>query len=205
MSRPPATHACEASPVLAAGAQAMSSQEVVGRPLPRVALQSADGCVGLGELADAHDLVIYLYPGSEQSPIGEDVPRIDGILHRAFRAKARALLALGFPVLGISSQQVKAQRRVVANNRLEHQMLSDPHLLLAKDLALQTFATGHGCWYKRITLVVQDGRIAWVQFPVREPSRAPAQAIAWICTHDTNMISGRMDGWSGRDLTDRLV
>ncbi len=30
------------------------------------------------------------------------------------------LHALGFHVLGISSQQTKAQRRVIVNNRLEH-------------------------------------------------------------------------------------
>jgi hypothetical protein len=173
-------------------AQATSLRELVGRPLPRVALESAGGSVGLGELADAHDLVVYVDPGSEQSPAGEDVRRVDGILHRAFRVNAKTLHALGFHVLGISSQQTKAQRRVV-NNRLEYQMLSDPHLLLARELGVPTFATSRGCWYQRTFIVVQGGRIAWVQFPVREPSRAPAQAIAWIHTHDTNHTSAWPD------------
>ena len=180
-------------PAAVVKAQAMALRELVGRPLPRVALESPGGCVGLGELADVHDLVVYVYPGSEQSAAGEDVRRIDGILHRAFRANAKALHAWGFHVLGISSQEAKAQLRVMINSRLEHQMLSDPHLLLARGLGLPTFATDHGCWYERTFLVVQGGRIAWVQFPVREPSRAPAQAIAWIRTHDTNHTSGWPD------------
>ena len=180
-------------PAAVVKARAMSLREVVGRPLPRVALESAGGCVGLGELADVHDLVVYVYPGSEQSAAGEDVRRIDGILHRAFRANAKALHAWGFHVLGISSQEAKAQLRVMINSRLEHQMLSDPHLLLARGLGLPTFETNRGCWYERTLLVVRGGRIAWVQFPVCELRRAPAQAIAWIRTHDTNLTSAWPD------------
>ena len=132
-------------------------------------------------------------PAASNPRPGRTCDGIDGILHRAFRANAKTLHALGFQVLGISSQEAKAQLRVMINNRLEHQMLSDPHLLLARGLGLPTFATNHGCWYERTFLVALRGRIAWVQFPVREPGRAPAQAIAWIRTHDTTHTSGWPD------------
>jgi hypothetical protein len=99
----------------------------------------------LGGLAETRDLVVYAYAGCGRSPAGEDVPRMDAIMHRAFRASAGVLLGLGFGVVGISSQPRKAQRRAVVCGRLEHEMLSDPWLLLARELALPTFAT-RGWW-----------------------------------------------------------
>jgi len=171
----------------------VSPAPLVGRRLPSVSLEGDARGLQLAELALVHGLVVYVYPGSERSPGGEDVPRMDAIMHRAFRAAARTLLNSGFHVLGISSQAQKAQRRAVICHRLEHQMLSDPSLLLARELGLPTFSTGQGCWYERLVLVVTGGSIAWALFPVRAPVRAPAQALAWIRTHESEEITGCSD------------
>lgn len=156
---------------------------LLGRRIPPVVLQEC--CcspLNLGEFASLFSLVLYVYAGSRGSVDGEDEPGMDGIQHRAFRDVGRELSALGFQAIGVSSQSGRAQRQAVLANRLGHRLLSDPELLLARDLGLPTFHADGAWWYQRLVLVITGGRVAYA-FSVCDPARSPAQAITWILIH----------------------
>jgi len=153
-------------------------------------LDSFRSSVDLGELASVLALVLYLYPGSDGACGGEDTSRMDGVQHRAFRAHERELRALEFHAIGISSQSKRAQQRSAFANRVEHRLLSDPELLLARELGSPTFTVNGAQCYERLTLVVTEGSIRKVFFPVRVPARNSAQAMAWICLQGSGASGG---------------
>jgi peroxiredoxin len=160
-------------------------QGLVGRRIPSVVLQECCGSpLDLGEFARSFSLVLYFYPGS---PDGEDALGVDGIQHRVFSGCERELSTLGFQAIGVSSQSTRAQREAVLADRVGHRLLSDPGLLLARELGLATFKADGAWWYQRLVLVVTGGRVAHA-FSMCDPGRSAGQTIAWILIHS---------GWPG--------
>jgi len=128
--------------------------------------------------------VIYIYPGGRSSPEdGKDTPRLDGVQHRAFRARKGELAGLGATVIGISSQPRSAQLDSLVAGRVPHLLVSDPELLLARELELPTFTADGARWYRRLTLVATGGHIEKAFFPV-SVARSAAQVITWMRLHD---------------------
>jgi peroxiredoxin len=164
---------------------------LVGVPIPSVVLTAAgEYALNLRQFACAYPLVIYLYPGwantSEMSCRGKsrescgDTALMDAMQHRAFRDHQSDLEARGYRAIGVSSQSVEAQRRAMIDGRLTQRLLSDPGLGLAEQLQLPTFTEEGVRWYRRLTLVVHDGRVVKVFFPVSSAARSAAQVIAWM-------------------------
>jgi len=58
--------------------------------------------------------------------------------------------------------------------------LSDREGKFADALRLPTFATGGEIYLKRLTLVVAEGRIAHVFYPVPDPAGHAGEVAAWI-------------------------
>ena len=158
------------------------SERLTGSLLPAVGLSSrGEYPLDLSELAHAFPLVIYLYPGCSWSPDDrESTALMDAVQHRAFRDHNPDLEAHGYRAIGISSQSTGAQTRAIVENRITHQLFTEPQLQFAQQLQLPTF-TYHGAQrYRRLTLVVHDGRIVKVFFPVCSAARSAAQVIAWM-------------------------
>ncbi|MDQ2709813.1 MAG: hypothetical protein M3Z25_20270 [Actinomycetota bacterium] len=59
-------------------------------------------------------------------------------------------------------------------------MLSDTDLALAETLGLLTFRAGGATPFKRLTLVVLDGMIEKVFYPVFPPNEHAQQVLAWL-------------------------
>ncbi|HEY4811463.1 MAG TPA: redoxin family protein [Solirubrobacteraceae bacterium] len=156
--------------------------QLVGVPIPLVVL-CANGVypLNLHEFSCGYPLVIYVYPGSEASPEGGgDTALMDAVQHRAFRERQSDLEARGYRTIGVSSQAAHAQRRAMLKGRLNHRLLSDPRLELAELLQLPTFTDERVRLYRRLTLIVHDGHIVKVFFPVGSAGRSAAQAVAWM-------------------------
>lgn len=63
-------------------------------------------------------------------------------------------------------------------------MLSDPGFAVAEAFRLPTFAApGHERLYTRLTLVVRDGRIEHVFYPVYPPNTHAQQVLGWLRDH----------------------
>ncbi len=87
-------------------------------------------------------------------------------------------------VFGLSSQTLEYQSEVVNRLRLPFTMLSDPDFLIGAALNLPTFsAPGHERLYSRLTLVIRDGLIEHVFYPVFPPNTHAQQVQEWLRTH----------------------
>jgi peroxiredoxin len=59
-------------------------------------------------------------------------------------------------------------------------VLSDPELRLAEALGLPTFEFESARLYKRITLVLERGRVARAFYPVFPPNENAAEVTRWL-------------------------
>jgi peroxiredoxin len=163
-----------------------------GTAMPALSLTASDGTTV--DLADpsADRTVIYLYPLTGRPgvdlPEGWDaIPGARGCSTEAcdFRDHFADLRRAGASrVYGLSSQDRGYQTEVVERLGLPFGMLSDPQFALADALDLPTFsAPGHDRLYSRLTLVVRDGHIEHVFYPIFPPNTHAQQVLDWLRDH----------------------
>ena len=160
-----------------------------GMRLPAVALPATDGAVvDLSTLPGRS--VVYAYPrtGRPDQPLPtgwDDIPGARGCTPQscAYRDLAAELAALGGRVFGLSTQDTAYQQEAVARLHLPFPLLSDERLELSTALALPTFAVDGMTLIKRLTLVISDGIIEIVLYPVFPPDADAANVAAWLREH----------------------
>jgi peroxiredoxin len=86
-------------------------------------------------------------------------------------------------VFGLSSQSTVYQKEVADRLRLPFPMVSDTGFRLAATLGLPTFEAGGARLYKRLTLVIRDGVIEHVFYPVFPPDQHAQQVLRWLQDH----------------------
>lgn len=169
-----------AAPVDDGGAAHLS-----GMRLPQVALPSTGGgSVDLGHLDGL--CVLYLYPmtGRPNAPLPggwNEIPGARGCTPQAcgFRDHFAELKALGVRhVFGVSTQTTAYQREAAERLHLPFPLLSDLHGELTEMLDLPTFEAEGEALLKRLTMIVRDGTIETVFYPVFPPDRNAADVIA---------------------------
>lgn len=163
-----------------------------GAAIPDLSLTASDGTtVDLADLGAART-IIYLYPLTGRPgvdpPQGWDaIPGARGCSTEAcdFRDHFAQLRRAGASqVYGLSSQDPDYQAEVVERLHLPFRMLSDPQFALADALDLPTFsAPGHDRLYSRLTLVVRNGHIEHVFYPVFPPDTHAQEVLAWLDAH----------------------
>lgn len=162
-----------------------------GLRIPNLTLQSTTGSpVRLNSLGDGRT-VIYVYPltgrPDQELPRGWDaIPGARGCTPEAcsFRDHHEELLGAGTSrVFGLSSQDSDYQREVVDRLHLPYQLLADPELTLADQLRLPTFEVDGRRLYRRLTLIVRDGAVEHVFYPVFPPNRHAEQVLDWLKSH----------------------
>ena len=163
-----------------------------GLRLPSVPLLSTAGqAVDLSALWGR--TVVYCYPRTgrpdQEVPKGwDEIPGARGCTPQscAFRDRYGEFEALGTRVFGLSTQTTDYQREAVARLRLPFDLLSDEDLAFARALRLPTFGfewtfgAQPAVLIKRLTLVLTDGRIEQVFYPVFPPDKNAAQVRAWL-------------------------
>lgn len=99
----------------------------------------------------------------------------------AFRDHHAELLAAGASaVFGLSVQDSDYQREVVERLHLPFAMLSDADLELTRALRLPTFEASGLTLLRRLTLVVADGEVEHVFYPVFPPDRHADEVLVWL-------------------------
>ncbi|MFJ6945489.1 peroxiredoxin [Streptomyces wuyuanensis] len=162
-----------------------------GLALPPVALTGTGGGEVRLDRLGAGRTVVYVYPltgrpGTEQPEGWDGIPGARGCTAEAcaFRDHHRELLAAGAAgVFGLSSQDTAYQREVTERLHLPFSMLADPELTLARVMGLPTFAAGGRSLYKRLTMIVRDGAVEHVFYPVFPPDRHAAEVLDWLRHH----------------------
>ena len=166
-----------------------AARHLVGMSVPSILLPATDGTgVDLSRLRGRS--VVYAYPRTgvpdAENPDGWDmIPGARGCTPQAcaFRDHAAELLDLGVARLhGLSTQDPAYQREAATRLHLPFTLLSDERLALAQALHLPTFETDGMTLLKRLTLVIDDGVIGRVFYPVFPPDRSAADVVAWLRT-----------------------
>ncbi len=166
--------------------------------MPPIALPSTrGGQIRVDVVPDGFQrLVIYAYPltglpGVEPPPGWDDIPGARGCTPEScgFRDHAAELASAGAAVMGLSTQSTAYQLEAAERLLLPYPVLSDAELPLTLALRLPTFTAqmqpehdggGTLTLLRRLTLVVRDGTIEKIFYPVFPPDLHAQEVLAWV-------------------------
>ena len=160
---------------------------LTGMRVPTIALEATGG--GTVDLSAVPGWsVVYCYPRTgrpdEPSPTGWDaIPGARGCTPQTcgFRDHYQEIRDLGADaIFGLSTQDTAYQQELVERLHLPFRILSDRALRLATALALPTFEVDGMTLIKRLTLIVHDGVIAHVFYPVFPPDTSAPTVVHWF-------------------------
>lgn len=157
-----------------------------GMQMPSVSLRATSG-----ELVDLSTLpgrvVVYAYPmtgvpGVELPPGWNDIPGARGCTPQtlSFQAEKDAFAAFGVTIFGLSTQTPEYQNELSTRLGLSFPILSDAEFELTDALRLPTMMVEGMRLIKRLTLIIKDGVIEHVFYPVFPPNRSAAEVVAWL-------------------------
>jgi peroxiredoxin len=156
--------------------------------IPSLRLESTAGRV-IDLSAFSGRTVVYAYPRTGrpdvEMPKGwNDIPGARGCTPEscAFRDHFQELQALGANVFGLSTQESDYQREAVKRLHLPFELLSDSDLAFARALRLPTFEIEGMTLIKRLTLILRDGSIEKVFYPVFPPDSHAEEVTAWLAS-----------------------
>lgn len=157
-----------------------------GTNMPTIALAStSDSKVDLG-LEDGL-VVVYFYPmmGRPDAPpmVGwNEIPGARGCTPQScsFRDLHSELQTSGAQVYGVSSQFPEDQKEAAQRLHLPFELLSDSNFELTSALRLPTFEYNSLRLIKRLTLIIVNGAIKKVFYPVFPPNENAANVITWL-------------------------
>jgi peroxiredoxin len=162
---------------------------LLGQTLPATKLTATTGVqVALAQVPGW--VVIYCYPmtGRPGRTIPEGWVQIPGAAgctpqSCAFRDNFAALQHHNVRLFGLSAQSSADQQEAATRLELPYPLLSDSSLLFSRALGLPLFEVAGLTLIKRLTLIVQDGVIKKVFYPVFPPDKNVLDVIEWFQAH----------------------
>jgi peroxiredoxin len=164
-----------------------AARHLTGLRLPALTLTATDGSqVDLSKLAGR--TIVYIYPRTgvpgQASPEGWDaIPGARGCTPQScsFRDHFAEIKRLGVQrVFGLSTQDTDFQREAAERLHLPFPVLSDAELKLTGAIKLPTFTIAGMTLMKRMALVIDDGVVTKVFYPVFPPDKNAEEVIAWL-------------------------
>ena len=165
-----------------------AADHLVGHAAPTSTLPSTSGeDVDLSVLPQGRT-VLYLYPmtgqpGREPPEGWMQIPGAHGCTSEAcsFRDHHQELRDVGVDeVFGVSTQSTDDQAEAAHRLRLPFALLSDVERRLGDELALPTFEADGRTLYRRLTLVIRDGRVEHAFYPVFPPDSHAEEVLDWL-------------------------
>ena len=163
-----------------------AADHLPGMRIPPIALSSTAGReVRLDELPGR--TVLFCYPRTgrpdEELPRGWDsIPGARGCTPETcgFRDRHEQFEDLGVRVLALSTQDTAYQREMAERLEVPFEVLSDADLRLVRALRVPTFDANGSTLVKRLTLVIRDGEIEHVFYPVFPPDTHAGEVLDWL-------------------------
>lgn len=164
------------------------ASHLAGMKIPSVSLRATtDEAIDLSELNGR--TVVFAYPRTGEPgkvSLVDDwdmIPGARGCTPQtcSFRDLFAELRAAGAAhVFGLSTQSPEYQAEMAARLHLPFPVLSDEKLKLTGSLRLPTMDVAGLTLIKRLALVIDDGRITHVFYPVFPPDRNASDVLAWL-------------------------
>ena len=164
-----------------------AARHLSGMRLPDLSLPATDGKpVNLSKLTGR--TVVYVYPrtGVPGQPLPEgwdEIPGARGCTPQScsFRDHFAEIKALGVAQLyGLSTQDTAYQQEAATRLHLPFPILSDAELRLTRAINLPTFTVAGMTLIKRMALVIDDGVITKVFYPVFPPDKNAEDVVAYL-------------------------
>ncbi len=164
-----------------------AARHLVGSLVPSISLNSTDGAqIDLSKLDGR--IVVYAYPmtGRPDTPLPDDwdmIPGARGCTPQscAFRDHFADLRQLNVShVFGLSAQTNEYQKEAAERLHLPFALLSDSDFKLTEALRLPTLETAEMRLLKRLTMIISEGQIEHVFYPVFPPDRSANDVIDWL-------------------------
>jgi peroxiredoxin len=160
---------------------------LTGAAVPTVMLDATDG-THIDLATQPGRLVVYAYPltGRPGSPLPDgwdSIPGARGCTPEScgFRDHFTEIKDAGATrVFGLSTQDATYQREAAQRLELPFPLLSDASLQLASVLRLPTIEIEGRALLKRLTLVIDSGRISKAFYPVFPPDGHAEEVLAWL-------------------------
>jgi peroxiredoxin len=157
-----------------------------GMQLPSIPLMSTKGrVVDLAKISGR--TVVYCYPRTgrldKDPPQGwNEIPGARGCTPQscAFRDHYQEVRMLGAEVFGLSTQDSNYQKEAVERLHLPFPLLSDENLIFTKAVNLPTFEVEAMTLIKRLTLIIRNGFVEHVFYPVFPPDKNADEVIGWL-------------------------
>lgn len=159
---------------------------LLGMSIPSVSLMSTAGRVV--NLANTPGrTVVYCYPRTGRPNVDppkgwNEIPGARGCTPQAcaFRDHFKELQSLGAHVFGLSTQNSEYQQEAVERLQLPFELLSDSELTFTGELGLPTLEFESVVLIKRLTLIIFEGRIEKVFYPIFPPEKNAEEVIEWL-------------------------
>jgi peroxiredoxin len=154
-----------------------------GLQLPPIPLSSTSGgTVTLAAEPGRILLLVYPWsgrPGRPNPPGWDDIPGAHGSTPEleGFRDRHAAFVQRGLEIFGLSAQTTAYQRELVERLQLPFPILSDARGRFAAALGLPTFSAGGTVYLRRLTLLLENGTIRDVFYPIADPAAHAAALL----------------------------
>ncbi len=166
-----------------------STSHLKGMKLPNVSLVGTNGkTVNFGDIKGK--LVIYCYPMTGQPNVAlpdgwDQIPGARGCTPQScsFRDHYQDLQALGAEVVGLSVQTTEYQKEMADRLHLPFPVVSDLNYQFQKALNMPTFVAAGMTLLKRVTLIVNNGVIEAVHYPIFPSDSDPVWVIDYLKSH----------------------
>ena len=165
-----------------------AARHLAGMAMPDVPLAATDGTV-VSLAGVPGRVIVFAYPRTGvpgQPSVVDDwdmIPGARGCTPQtcAFRDLHKVMIAAGAArVFGLSTQDTGYQKEAADRLHLPFPLLSDAKLALVNALRLPTMQVADMTLIKRLALVVDDGKISQVFYPVFPPDRNAGDVLAWL-------------------------
>jgi peroxiredoxin len=164
-----------------------AAAHLLGAMLPSLTLAATDG-TGIDLSALRGRTIVYAYPRTGRPgeplpvPDWDEIPGARGCTPETcgFRDHHAELAAAGAAVFGLSTQDTAYQQELATRLGLPFPLLSDQALLLSRALSLPTFEVAGLTLLRRLTLLVDDGVVSHVWYPVFPPGQHADEVLDFL-------------------------
>ena len=155
--------------------------------VPAIPLNATIGGTVILSAVKAERTILYCYPRTGEpgkpSPDGWDaIPGARGCTPQlcSMRDNYHSIRRLGGDVFGMSTQSTSYQQEAANRLHSPFPLLSDQQLKMTHALRLPTFEVQGWTLIKRLTIVIHQGKIEKVFYPVFPPDKHGEQVAAWL-------------------------